>query len=356
MSDHFIAYYISSHGFGHLTRSLAIIEQILRKTAYSVCIVSGVAQNSFARLYLKGFGKRVVFFDSTTDIGLINVSGGLRVDKDLLEKELQSFVGMWDVIVNEQCERLRKIAPELILSDVSALAFLAGEALGVKSIGISNFTWADQYEYLGIDKDIVRRYRENYEKCDFFIRYPMALELKGLTCPVRDIGFISRQISRERIKEIRKGKTSVLFVGIGKASALEKVRIRGFKGTIYMTEGLEIEAEGSEIVRLPNETGDTQNYVAASDYVITKAGWSSVAEALIGHRKTCLIERDNVLEDINTVNELKSKGLAISIKEEETKDIDFERLEPKFEEIDLTKLNNIENDIDSVIGLIGITS
>ena len=35
-----IIFYISSHGFGHLTRCLAIIEELLNRTPYNIYISS----------------------------------------------------------------------------------------------------------------------------------------------------------------------------------------------------------------------------------------------------------------------------------------------------------------------------
>ena len=44
----YIGFYISSHGFGHMTRCLGIMENILNTTYYNLYIVCGKIQNDFA--------------------------------------------------------------------------------------------------------------------------------------------------------------------------------------------------------------------------------------------------------------------------------------------------------------------
>ena len=61
--------------------------------------------------------------------------------------------------------------------------------------------------------------------------------------------------------------------------------------------------------------------VAATDYCIAKAGWSTVSEFVTAGVRTALLERDDTPEDTMTINQLKDRRLAISIKVDELKDI-----------------------------------
>ena len=49
----YIALYISSHGFGHMTRCLAVVDYILKNSNYNIYIACDKNQNDFARIYLK---------------------------------------------------------------------------------------------------------------------------------------------------------------------------------------------------------------------------------------------------------------------------------------------------------------
>ena len=78
-----IAFYISSHGFGHLTRCLGHIEKYLLETNYNIYIVCGEKQIEFAKKYLNKYSvNRTSFKSMVTDIGLINKENSLEVDKE----------------------------------------------------------------------------------------------------------------------------------------------------------------------------------------------------------------------------------------------------------------------------------
>ena len=56
----YIALYISSHGFGHMTRCLGIMENILKTSDYNLYIVCNKKQNDFARIYLAEYKDRII--------------------------------------------------------------------------------------------------------------------------------------------------------------------------------------------------------------------------------------------------------------------------------------------------------
>jgi hypothetical protein len=55
-----IAFYISSHGFGHLTRSLVHIEEYLKKKK-EIYVVCDEKQINFAKKYLKKYSEQLLF-------------------------------------------------------------------------------------------------------------------------------------------------------------------------------------------------------------------------------------------------------------------------------------------------------
>jgi len=57
-----------------------------------------------------------------------------------------------------------------------------------------------------------------------------------------------------------------------------------------------------------NET-ESQNFIMAADYVITKAGWSTVAESLISGKSMVVLNRKNIPEDITTIEYLRTLGI-----------------------------------------------
>jgi UDP-N-acetylglucosamine:LPS N-acetylglucosamine transferase len=90
---------------------------------------------------------------------------------------------------------------------------------------------------------------------------------------------------------------------------------------------------------------DLQNYMAASDMAIIKAGWSSVAEALIGGTPMVLIKRPGVIEDTQIIRTLEAKGMAISISQKALLDLDVDELHKSVKSM---KKNRTPNNLHAV--------
>ncbi|MFZ2539246.1 MAG: hypothetical protein WAX04_10145, partial [Oscillospiraceae bacterium] len=202
MTNQYLAFYVSSHGFGHMTRCLAIIEELLETSNHLIYIASGAYQNSFARTYLARFGDRVVYKDIRTEVGLVNKENTLQVDIPRLEQELNDFMAGWDTAVAAEVAILRDLPVACVISDISVIGIQVGEQLGVRNIGIANFTWCEQYEFLGLSDTIIDRFREVYAKLDLLIEYDLMLLAPKLTVPRKQIGFICRRFDPDRIAAI----------------------------------------------------------------------------------------------------------------------------------------------------------
>ena len=126
------------------------------------------------------------------------------------------------------------------------------------------------------------------------------------------------------------------------------IQIDNYDGTIFVTSGINITATGNaNVVQLPVETFDTHNYLAASDIVIAKAGWGTISEALLSKRNLVLIERKGVLEDTENIEELKRRGVAVSIKESDLERIDMQAIS------DLIAENIVRENLDAYQNAVG---
>ena len=327
MDKQWIVFYASSHGFGHMIRCLAIIEELLETTDHQFYIASGVYQNSFAKTYLARYSERIVYKDIRTEVGLVNKENSMQVDIPRLEQELTAFISDWDTVVADEVVFLSDLPVACVISDISVIGILVGEQLGVRNLGIANFTWCEQYEFLGLSETIISSFREVYAKLDLLIEYDLMLPALDLAVPRKQIGFIARKFNPERIASIKEQYGPSIFITSGKSATLDDIQIDNYEGTIFVTSGIKITANaGANIVQLPVETFDTHNYLAASDIVIAKAGWGTISEALLSRRKLVLIERESVMEDTENIEELKRRGVAVSIKETDLACIDMHGL------------------------------
>lgn len=351
----YIAFYISSHGFGHMTRCLSLIESILKNTQYNIYIACGKKQNYFARIYLSKYESRIMYKDLVTDIGLINKDNTLEVDKEKLENKLIEFISSWDSIVNKEVEELKRLNIKSIISDISPIGCIVGNKLNLPVTLISNFTWIEQYEHLEIDESLINKFKIAYSYINKFIQYDLCLAKYYINAnEVYSGGFVCREIDKLKVDKIKAKYSNSIFVTCGKSASLNCINIKSFSGTIFTTSGIDITAEKEcNIVQLPVDILDTQNYIAASDIVITKAGWGTIAEAIIGHTNLVMIERPSAKEDTFNIEKIKENNLGISIKEEDLANIDIQDIKNELNKyIDYNELNNYQNNVEKVVDII----
>ena len=331
-----------------MTLYLAIIEELLETTDHLIYLASATYQNSFTPVYLARFGDRVTYRDIRTEVGLVNKDNSLQVDLLRLEHELTDFMAGWDTTVAAEVAILRNLPVACVISDISAIGIQVGEQLGVRNIGIANFTWCEQYEFLGLSDTIIARFREVYAKLDLLLEYDLMLPAPKLSVPRKQAGFICRRFDPDRIAAIKEQYGPSIFITCGKSADLNDIQIDNYDGTIFTTSGINITATAdATIVQLPIETFDTHNYLAASDIIIAKAGWGTISEALLSKRNLVLIERKGVLEDTENIEELKRRGVAVSIKESDLERIDMQAIS------DLIAENIVRENLDAYQNAVG---
>lgn len=86
--------------------------------------------------------------------------------------------------------------------------------------------------------------------------------------------YVSRKIDSKRVAEIKNKYGKSVFITCGKSANIENINIINYDGCIFTTTGINITSDGN-VVKLPTEILDTQNYIAASNIVIAKAGWAT---------------------------------------------------------------------------------
>ncbi|HMV77488.1 MAG TPA: hypothetical protein PKA14_06115, partial [Leptospiraceae bacterium] len=112
-------YYISHHGFGHISRSLEIIRHFSEK-GNETEIVTGRTD------FLEKNSLNIQVRNLKTDTGVIQKNSlEINVEETLLE--LKKFRQGEDELIEKETLRLRKLKPDAVISDSSSLPFAAAE-------------------------------------------------------------------------------------------------------------------------------------------------------------------------------------------------------------------------------------
>lgn len=281
---------------------------MLNKTNLKI-IIKTSKPLSFIKNSLRSYRARVIYDYKKNDVGLILKKHSLFLDKDLLKQEIEKWITQWDNYIDREIDYLSTFNVSLIISDITPQAFLIAEKLDIKSIGICNFTWYDMYKDIYVNAKFLEKIKEAYKLCNSIIYYPFSVSNDIYDGKIDEVGLISRTIDYgkvESIKENINGKRKpIIYVGIGKSVEFEYLSSLNIwdnnQYTFLISSGSMVESNNTNISKIPSDETEAQNYIAACDLVITKAGWSTLTETIIAKVPLVVIKRDEIIEDYNTV-------------------------------------------------------
>jgi len=242
---------------------------------------------------------------------------------------------------------MKKMQPDLVISDVSAMPILAAHKADVCSMVISNFVWPDVLDNIFSNEiDILNL---AYEKANYAIKLPLSTEMNQFKNK-KNVGFVCKKPTLTR-DEVRKkiGITDseyCVFLNLGKFFNLDckidddvKVISSGAKINSKNVINIEPWIEG-------------QNLVIASDLVICKCGYGMISECLTNGTRFQYLSDENHLEQKAIIYDLKQKGLENKITEScldkinFTKDFILSQKKPKREKYDT---NSVASYIEEIL-------
>ena len=294
-----IVFYISSHGFGHASRAIEVINAILARRPETRIGVRTAAPRWLFDLTVKG---KVTFSTLETDTGVVQVDA-LTLDEADSIRRAASFHSDLVTRAASETRALRELGAGLIVGDIPPLAFAVSAASGIPSIGLGNFTWdwiyAD-YPRVRLAPSLLPAIRGAYAKASMALRLPMWGGFESFS-NVKDIPFIARHATRTREEvckalKIPADKPIVLasFGGYGLPGLDTDLLAKFKKYTVITTATVPMsrarkdtplsERKGSFVSI--NEEGmydagvRYEDLVAASEAIVTKPGYGIIAEAI----------------------------------------------------------------------------
>ncbi|KAB5513691.1 hypothetical protein DKX38_027597 [Salix brachista] len=197
------AYYVTGHGFGHATRVVEVVRNLIL-AGHDVHVVTGAPDFVFTseiqspRLFIR----KVLL-----DCGAVQADA-LTVDRlASLEKYSETAVKPRESILATEIEWLNSIKADLVVSDVVPVACRAAADAGIRSVCVTNFSWDFIYaEYVmaagNHHRSIVWQIAEDYSHCEFLIRLPGFCPMPAFR-DVIDVPLVVRRLHKTR-KEARK--------------------------------------------------------------------------------------------------------------------------------------------------------
>lgn len=345
------AFYITNHGFGHASRNVRIIEGILEKEPDAIIYVkSDQMRCQFLQRNLKDFSDKIIYHTNVSDIGFLLKGADLEVDVQSMQSLVERDQQNWNSYIESEQKFFEEKDIHVVVSDIIAWVLIAAKRSKIPSVLLCNFTWFEMYSDF-LEKRLCIPYLNAYRQADKIFIYELASEvIESYSSNAERVSFVSRKTDKNHIEEIRKKyKHPIVFVSVGKSIEMKDIYdVSETDATFLITAGVEL--MGNNVIRLPENLISTQDYIAASDYVISKGGWSTLGEIFLNRKRAAIIARGKNSEDMAVMKEIQEHKTGIEITFNDLQNVNV--ILKKMDKIDITNLERYMDHSEKIIDYI----
>lgn len=278
-----IAYFVTSHGFGHATRAAAVMQAI---AAIDTAIQFDIFTTVPSWLFEDSLSAPFSYHALRTDFGIVQTSA-FQIDVEATLQQLNRFYPVERRRINEISSQIKQCDCALIVCDIAPLGILVAAAAGIPSVLVENFTWDWIYqEYVSAEERLlshIQYLRSVFAGADYHIQTEPVCDGRSadlVTAPVaRRIRTDSESIRRrfgltagDKMVLITSGGIPSKYAFFRKLATVPEITFI-LPGT---SRRLQIHAN---LILLPDRSEFYHpDLVNAADAVIGKLGYSTLAE------------------------------------------------------------------------------
>ena len=278
-----LAVFVSSHGFGHASRSCAVLEQLCD-------LEPNVQIELFTRIpewFFASLGQHLHFHELDCDLGLVQTDA-FEVDFRATLASLSERLPFQPDLIQDLAQRVSALGCHAVLCDIAPLGLAVAKAARLPSVLVENFTWDWIYSGLAQQAPALESYATLLRP--LFTGAELHIQTEPVCLPAENahrVGPIARNF-RMSASETRNALSvaaadPLVFITMGGTPIgfpfLEQLKAR-FPEIRFAVSGASERIETDQNltllpVRCPLHHPDL---VRAADLVIGKAGYSTIAE------------------------------------------------------------------------------
>lgn len=262
-----ILYYVSEHGLGHLTRSIALIRELQNETKIMI-------RNS-NESFLKKSLPLIPIFTGKTDQGPIISKNFVSIDWKKTHTSISNWYSNFSSNLEKESIFIKKLQPDIIISDISPIPLHASKKLGIQSIAISNFTWLDIFSKL--DNFNLDHIKNSYENASFCVQLPFSTSM-DIFRQKKQVGVVCKLLSENNTSVRKKLNVDeskfLIFINLPK---FYNVNLKNFKNFQVISTGATTTSKDTIFIE-PWIEG--QNLINACNLVVAKCGYGMITECL----------------------------------------------------------------------------
>jgi uncharacterized protein (TIGR00661 family) len=318
-----IVYFISDHGLGHATRSIAIVRSLLECDLEITVNIHTSKPMSLVKksLFSSEEQHRVDFHKQANDLGFIGDKITGKIDYRSTAKKVKSWIQDWySSYLFDEYRYLRARDVDLIVSDIAPQPFLLAKKLQIPSIAISNFIWLDIYQNSAFNLDDLDSIWKAYREASFGLILPFNLD-NTVFRSTMETHLVSRNPTRskDQMYESLELDFSSRVIYAGTVTSLKNPFLEEWTedDDIAFILGGQSDITRHNVRTIPLTDPEGQDYIACSDLALIKVGYGCVSEAIRSRIPIIGVDFAQTTETIFIKKIIENLGIGVCITAEE---------------------------------------
>lgn len=292
--------YVSAHGFGHWAQTAPVLK-ILQQSRPDIRLV---LRSTLSEEVISSFdGIDFEYMRAPVDVGM-KQKDALNEDIQATAKAVKHFHADWQQKVSKEAAMLKDVKAELVLSNISPLAFAAANRAGIFSIGMGCLDWHEIYkDFLDEKISCMQEIREAYERCDILLKLPLGMptplfENQININPVKSKSRFGRDKVRRRIDIPKGAKVALVLFGGVSMPEFEIRALRDIGDWIFLFPQSRL--PGTSLPDNVRGFSEAQcsiiDAIASASVVVGKPGYGLLAEVWAARRPFVFVPREDFSE------------------------------------------------------------
>jgi len=287
---------VSGHGFGHLAQTAVVVREVRALLPEARITVRA----SHPAEVLRDFLPDGVAFDRPPHDATLAMHSPTEVDVAASIRRYQGLHRDWSRTVGEEAEKLARLAPDLLVSDVGYASLAAARQMGVPAYAMCSLDWYGVFQTYcgqgeGADR-IAGEILEAYEGAEAFLQVvphmPMGyFSRRKPFGPLARLGRNRRAELEDKVPELR-GKRLVIFSLGGIPGGPTPADLPRDSKLCWLCDDI-VAGRADGVIPMGSLGLSFIDAVASADAVVTKPGYGTIVEAVCNGTAVVSMERSD---------------------------------------------------------------
>lgn len=307
---------ISYHGYGHIAQTAAVVTALRGRRPDLRLTLWTEAPHAVLQRW---FGPNFVHLAEPVDVGMIMTSA-IDVERDASMAAYHAFHADWEGRVRKFAGRLRELAPDLVLSNVSYLALAGAAQADIPGFALCSLNWGDVYRaYCPDDPQlagITKQIEDGYNSAIAFLQPEPSMPMPALrnAAPIGPLARVGRDCRTElRARLNLSASDRVVLVSLGGIPTRLSVEHWPQLPGVHWLLPPEISVGRPDMTSITRLERDFIDVLASCDALLTKPGYGSFAEAACNGIPLLYVPRGDWPEEPHLVGWMRRKGCCVEI-------------------------------------------